>query len=92
MDEYHYQPTRFGRILDIQGKDMDLVTLPRNIKKLVGLESPVLPGARLPLQYPYLLTTIAGGMSGRGRGLQILCQGEIYGKEEADRGSSVSNC
>ncbi len=34
--EYRYQPTRSGRIMDIQGKDMDLVASSRNTKRLVG--------------------------------------------------------
>ena len=35
-NEYRYQPTRLGRIMDIQGKDVDLVAPLRNTKRLMG--------------------------------------------------------
>ncbi len=71
LDENRYQPTRLGRIMAVQGKDMDLVTLPRNTKMLVGLASPFLPQMRLLLKNPYPLTIVANGMWGRSQELQI---------------------
>ncbi len=76
----------------VQGKDMDLVTLQRNAKKLVGLASLFLPDARLLLQNLYPLTIIAGGMWGHGQGLQIWRQRGTCGGEEADQGPSVRFC
>jgi hypothetical protein len=36
MDGYHYQPNRLGKIMDIQGKDVNLEAPERNTKRLVG--------------------------------------------------------
>ncbi len=36
MDEYHYQSNRLGKIIDIQGKDVNLDAPARNKKMLVG--------------------------------------------------------
>jgi hypothetical protein len=61
-DENRYQPTSLRRIMAVQAKDVDLVTLLGNTRKLVGLASPFLPDARLLSQNPYQLSTIASGM------------------------------
>jgi hypothetical protein len=36
MDEYHYQSNRLGKIMDIQGKDINLDAPVRNKMMLVG--------------------------------------------------------
>jgi hypothetical protein len=35
-DEYHYQPNRLGKTMDIQGKNVNYEALAKNTKRLVG--------------------------------------------------------
>jgi hypothetical protein len=89
-DEYRYQPNRSGKIMDIQGKDVNLEAPARSTKRLVGYTSPFLQGAKLLLRNPYPLTTVAGGMWVCIQEFQIWRQRETYGEEAADWGPSES--
>jgi hypothetical protein len=35
MDEYHYQPNRLGRVMDMQRKNVDLVAPSRKVKRFM---------------------------------------------------------